>query len=219
MIRHRIPPSLLRKEVLVDPEFLEDFAGFGDVVFPHAFPGFIFRHVGGVALDVEPMRSALRAEYPGIDVLDLDPSSFPPGNRIFVEVPPDVARSVVVRAVVLGYEQIFGVARESLVLSLTAEPGWKEYNAEAALIQSFYEVEDAYRLPSDAFYPHPRGSMAGFVLRRVRTYSDVGGYYSFLRRVFSSKRRKLAAMGFPDERRPFEIPPEDMLELYETTKQ
>ena len=217
MIKHRIPPSLLRKEVLVDTEFIEDFSEFGDVVFPYAFPGFIFRYVRGVALDEEPMRSALRAEYPEIEVLDTPPDDFPPGKNLFVETPPERTKDVLVRAVLLGYDRIYGVARESVVLSLTAEPGWKEYSAAAALLQTFYEIDDAYRLPADAFYPHPRGSVAGFVFSKSRDYDDVSGYYGFLRRIFSSKRKKLSNLGYDNDRRPFEIPPEDLLELYETT--
>jgi len=217
MIRYRIPPSLLKKEVLVDTEFLEEFAEFGDVVFPHAFPGFIFRYVKGAALDEEPMRSALRAEYPRIEVLDAPPDEFPPGERLFVETPPERTKDVVVRGIVLGYDKIYGVARESIILSFTAEPGWKEYSAAAALLQTFYEIDDAYRLPADAFYPHPRGSVAGFVFSRIRDYDDVLGYYRFLQRIFSNKRKKLSRMGYDDDRRPFEVPPEDLLELYETT--
>ncbi len=217
MIRYRIPPSLLRKEVLVDTEFLEEFAEFGDVVFPHAFPGFIFRYVGGVALDDEPMRSALRREYPGIAVLENPPEDFPAGKNLFVETPPERTKEIIVRGILHGYERIYGVARESVVLSLTAEPGWKEYSAAAAFLQTFYSVDDAYRLPADAFYPHPRGSVAGFVFSKVRDYDDLSGYYLFLTSIFSSKRKKLSNLGYKDDRRPFEIPPEELLELYETT--
>ncbi|MDN5366684.1 MAG: rRNA (adenine1518-N6/adenine1519-N6)-dimethyltransferase [Candidatus Diapherotrites archaeon] len=217
MIKYRIPPSLLRKEVLVDTEFIEEFAGHGDVVFPHAFPGFVFRYVGGTALDAEPMRSALRQEYPHVSVPDSEPEEFPSGVNVFVEAPPERTRDVITRAVLLGFEHVFGVARESVVLSVTAEPGWKEYSALSALVQTFYEVVDAYRLPSDAFYPHPRGSMAGFFFKRVREYGDVEGYYRFLQCIFQNKRKRLSNMGFDDDRRPFELEPRELLELYETT--
>jgi len=217
MIKHRIPPSLLRKEVLVDTEFLNDFAGFGDVVFPHAFPGFVFRYVGGVALDEEPMRSALTQEYPHVTVLGRPPSDFPSGENLFVEAPPELSRDVIARGVLLGFERVFGVARESVIIDVTAEPGWKEYSAFSVLVQSFYEVVDAYRLPSDAFYPHPKGSMGGFVLEKRKDYPDVKGYFDFLKRIFRHKRKKLSSLGINDDRRPVDVPPEELLEIYETT--
>jgi len=217
MVKYRIPPSLICKEVLVDEEFIQDFAEYGDAVFPHAFPGFIFRHVGGVAVDEGPMRKALASEYPHVSVPDVPPSQFPSGENLFVEAPPERVRDIVARGVLLGFKRIYGVARESVIVDLTAEPGWKEYSALSALLQSFYKVEDAYRLPSDAFYPHPKGSMGGFVAEKVKEYSDVRGYYDFLKRIFRYKRKKLSSLGIDDPRRPMDVPPEDLFELYVTT--
>lgn len=217
MIKHRIPPSLLRKEVLVDTEFLEEFAEFGNVLFPYAFPGFIFRYVGGTAIDDEPMRSAVASEYPNVVVLDVPPGEFPAGENLFVESPPERTRDVIARGISMGFRRIYGVARESIILDATAEPGWKEYSAFSALVQTFYDVVDAYRLPADAFYPHPRGSIGGFVLEKVRSYDDVSGYFAFLRRIFQHKRKKLSNLGFDDDRRPVDLAPEELLELYETT--
>lgn len=207
MMKHRIPPSFLSKEVLVDPEFLQDFACFGDVVFPHAFPGFIFRYVGGVAIDKGPLSKALGEEYPHISLSQICPS----GENLFVEAPPKLTRDVIIGGVKRGFKRIFGVARESVVSEATAEPGWSNYSAFSAFIQSFYTVQDAYGLPADAFYPHPRGSMGGFVLERVRDFEDVDGYYSFLRGAFSCKRKKLNS-----GRRPLDLSPEDLLEIYIT---
>ncbi len=218
LIKHRIPPSLLSKEVLADEEFLEEFAQRGDVLFPFAFPGLIFRYTKGIAVDREPLASALREEYPKIRVVAKDPLAFPPYERVYVEAPPALARDVVVRAALLGAHEIYGVGRESFVATLVADPGVHGYNYVSAFIQTMYDVEDAYRLPSDAFYPVPSGPMGGFVLARGRDVDRPEDYLAFLRRVFTAKRKKLKNLGIEGERRPWEMEPEALYEAFETTE-
>ena len=215
-LKYRIPPSLLGKEVLVDEEILREHA-HDDVIFPFAFPGLIFRFTGGIALEDDPrLREALRSEYPHVDVRG-NPLAFPPGEHLFVEAPPQHVRPILLRGMELGFPEISGVFRESVGIHLVAEPGWREYSPLSVLATLFYEVE-AYRLPADAFYPHPRGSMAEFRMKRKREYPRIKEFHAFLRRLFSEKRRKLSTLlpHAPDTR-VFQAPPEMLLELFETT--
>ena len=217
LIKHRIPPTLLSKEVLADEEFLEEFAERGEVLFPFAFPGLIFRYTKGIAVDQEPLASALRSEYPNVRVISKDPLSFPPFRRVYVEAPPVHARDVVIRAALLDAEEIYGVGRESFVATLVSEPGLHGYTYVSAFIQTLYAVEDAYRLPSDAFYPVPSGPMGGFVLVKKRRISNPDRYLQFLKRLFTAKRKKLKNLGVEGGRRPWEMAPEELLEVFETT--
>jgi len=218
LVRYRVPQSLLQKEVLVDTEFLEEFTRFGDVFFPFAFPGLIFRYVGGIAADRSPLLDPLRSLYPHVRVTELFDNY--PSLPTFVEAPPRDVRSVLVNAVASDAPQIFGVARESVVATVVAEPGYPEYSALSAYVQTYYDIVDAYRLPSDAFYPVPRGSMAGFVLRRVKGHDRHSfSYWKFLQKVFSNRRKKIDVRGNIYELRPADAEPEDLYRIFETTMQ
>ncbi len=212
LLRYRIPRTLLEKPVLVDTEFLEDFSGFGDVFYPYAFPGFIFRYVGGIAADRPDFHDALRDLYPHVHVTTL--SDVYPAMPTFVEAPPKDVRLVIVHSVVSGAGYIFGTARESVVASIVSEPGDPDYSAISAFVQTYYDVVDAYRLPSDAFYPVPRGSMGGFILKRVRPHDRMASaYWRFLQNVFTNRRRKID--GF--DLRPADASPEDLYRIFGTT--
>jgi hypothetical protein len=216
LVRYRVPHSLLQKEVLVDTEFLEEFTRFGDVFFPYAFPGLIFRYVGGIAADDTRFHPALRALYPHIRITTL--SSRYAALPVFVEAPPQSVRDVIATAVISDAPVIMGVARESVVASVVAEPGDPDYSALSAFVQTYYDIDDAYRLPSDAFYPVPRGSMAGFVLKRVSDHDRYAEkYWQFLRTVFTNKRRKIEWAGNTYEVRPQDAEPETLRRIFETT--
>jgi len=218
LVRYRMPASLLQKEVLVDTEFLEEFTRFGDVFFPFAFPGLIFRYVGGIAADRPPLLAPLRDLYSHVHVTELSDNY--PALPTFVEAPPRGVRNVLVNAVASDAPQIFGVARESVVASVVAEPGYPEYSALSAFVQTYYDIVDAYRLPSDAFYPVPRGSMAGFVLKRVKGHDRHSfTYWKFLQQVFTNRRKKIDVQGNIYELRPADAEPEDLHRIFETTVQ
>jgi len=218
LVRYRVPQTLLQKEVLVDTEFLEDFTRYGDVFFPYAFPGLIFRYVGGIAADRPELLRPLSEMYPRIRVTELSDSY--PALPTIVEAPPRAVRDVVVNAVLGDAPYIMGVARESVVASIVAEPGYPEYSALSAFVQTYYDVLDAYRLPSDAFYPVPKGSMGGFVLKRVRGHDrHAYTYWKFLQQVFTNRRKKIALRGNIYDLRPADAGPADLYRIFETTVQ
>ncbi len=195
LVRYRIPPTLVGKPVVVAEDLLEEYASGGDIVFPYAFPGLIFRYTGGIALDDHPAKiRALQSEYPHVRVLE-NPLRFPAGERLYVEAPPQRTRDVLVRGILLGFKEILGVARESVGIHITAEPGWREYGPLSVLAQYFYRIE-AYRLPNDVFSPTPKGPMAEIRMKAHRRVKGAERFYSFLRRVFSERKRLLSSI-FP----------------------
>ncbi len=211
LYKYRIPPSELKKEVLVDRDLLQEIPD--DIHFPFAFPGLPFKFVHGVAWEEGRKAEAVEKEY-GVEVRGR-PLEFSGGERLYLEAPPERARDVLVRAAVEGYKTIVGVCRERLGVILTAEPGWPEYSPLTVLFSLLYDVE-AYRLPAQAFFPHPRGSMAWIEARREREIEDPKGFFRFLQRLFKHKKKKLSnLLPVDDERRVVEVPPKELLKIYE----
>ncbi len=216
LAKYRVPPTLVRKPVVVDEDLIKEFAK-GDVVFPYAFPGLIFRFVGGVALDDHPAKlNALRSEYTHITVLS-DPLNFPRGRTLYLETPPERTRDVLIRAMLLGFPEIVGTLRESIGVHLVAEPGWREYDPLSVLAQFLYKVE-AYRLPNDVFYPTPKGPMAEVRMVLHRRLENPSMFYAFLKKVFQHRRRLLSAMfpGAPNVRVQ-DADPDTLFEVFEST--
>lgn len=216
LVRYRVPPTLIGKPVVVDEDLLREFAR-GDVVFPYAFPGLIFRFVGGTALDDHPVKlNALRSEYPHIRVSP-NPLRFPAGDRLHLETPPERTRDVLSRAMILGFSEIIGTLRESVAVHLVAEPGWREYGPLSVLAQYLYRIE-AYRLPNDAFYPTPKGPMAELRMVMHRRLEDPSSFYAFLKRIFQQRRRLLSSIipGAPGVRVQ-DADPETLFEVFEST--
>ncbi len=211
--KYRIPPSELRKEVLVDKEILENEIPDG-IDFPFAFPGLPFRFHGGVAWEEGKKAEAVKAEY-GVEVRG-KPMEFSGGTRLFLEAPPEKTRDVLEKAAQQGYEEIIGVCRERLGVILSAEPGWPEYSPLTVIYSLFYDVE-AYRMPAQSFYPHPKGSMAWVEARlKERPRINMDQFLSFLKRLFTNKKKKVSnIVPVDEERRPYELPPERLLEIYE----
>ncbi len=220
--KYRIPLSSLNKEVLVDEELLEEAVEYlpDEITAPFAFPGFIFREKGGVALETEePRVRAVREEY-GVDARLWTPPDFhsnTPG--IFLEPDYRYSRDTLLTSLINQPTRMVIAARESVLLSLVAEPGWREYSPITVVVGCFYEVEDIFRVENQAFYPPGRSSMGMAFIRLRRPYHMMSSFVSFLKGLFTQRKKKVRVRGEVREERVDRLAPEDLLELFETTRE
>ena len=218
--RYGIPLPSLNKEVLIDEELLRESADFlgKDLLAPFAFPGFIFQFSRGIGLDIDERRCrAVREEYNIPCQVWSPPDFLLLKDSVFLEPDYRYAREVLLKTVLNQPERFVFVGRESVLLSVVAEPGWREYSPLSVLTQLLYDVEDIFRVENQAFFPPGKSSM-GMAFFSLRERRDVERFYTFLRRAFERKRQKLRAGGRVWEKRPSEMEPQELWEAYETTK-
>ncbi len=208
MRKYKIPPPL-KKEVLVNKDLLEEAAEYLDnfCVF-QAFPGFIFLHGKGMALEIdERLLEAVKKEY-GVDGKVWDGRFGCYG--LYLEVNVDMAKDVFERALVSFPERLVVVGRETLLIRIEAEPGWREYSPVSVVSQLFYRVDDIFALDNRDVYP-PRSGIGIAFLKKERNYDRGELFLSFLRRVFSQRNKKVLG------ERPERLSPEELLQRFETT--
>ncbi len=75
---------------------------------------------------------------------------------------------------------------------LVSEPGTKEYGRLTVLYKLGHEVEILKTVPPSCFYPKPRVSSVIVRIKKTdRSSLDYEGFSSFLRSIFSHRRKKL----------------------------
>ncbi len=200
--KYRVPLSDVDKEVLLDEDLYGEAASFlGESHVFYAFPGFFFKFGRGICHERGVKARAVEGEF-GVRCLeDVRPFS---GQRVFSEPEHGVARALVEEAVGSGIERGVFVARESVLIRLVAEPGWREYSPVSVISSLFYDVE-AFRVENQAFF-FGRSPMGMAFLRRKKEFE--GSFVEFLERVFREGR--------VGGRRVEKTDPEEFLELYTT---
>ena len=218
--KYKVPLPSLNKEVLVDEELYDEIAGFlpESVTAPFAFPGFIFRYKKGTALDTDERKvKALEEEY-GVPSILWEPPSFDLKDEgVFLEPDYRFARDTLIESLLNQPRSLVSVTRESVLLSIIAEPGWPEYSPITVLTSLFYDVVDAFRVESQAFYPPGKSSMGIAFLRLEKPYPRIREFYAFLKKLFLNRKKKVKVENQKEEKRVDQMDPEELLELFETT--
>ena len=218
--RYRVPITTLNKEVLIDEELLEEASRYIDqpVTVPYAFPGFIFRWLQGFALETEERRlNAVKEEYKVLGDL-FNPPYFPLVNEsIYLEPDYRFSRDSLMISLLHQPKRLVVVTRESVLLSLIAEPGWREYSPITVISGLFYTVDDVFRLSNDSFYPPGKSSMGMAFIRLRRPYLKLDAFYRFLKQMFIQRKKKVKIGHLKMEKRVDQLSPEELLELFETT--
>ncbi|NPA86749.1 MAG: hypothetical protein GXO00_01960 [Candidatus Diapherotrites archaeon] len=218
--KYKIPLTDLNKEVLVDEELLEEAAIFLDAptTAPFAFPGFIFKFLEGTALENDERKlEAVTSEY-GVPGELWEPPKVPLRDEtIFLEPDYRYARDVLAHSLIAFPKRMVSVTRESVLLSLIAEPGWREYSPITVIASLFYEVNDAFRVETQKFFPPGKSSMGMAFLSLKRPYPRAEGFLHFLKNLFTQRKKKVKIGGVESDKRVDQMDPEELLELFETT--
>ncbi len=218
--KYKVSLPSLNKEVLIDEELYDEISDFlpRSVTVPFAFPGFIFRYKTGTALDTDERKvEALKEEY-GVRSILWEPPSFELyGDGIFLEPDYRFARETLVYSLINQPSSLVSVTRESVLLSIIAEPGWPEYSPITVLATLFYDVVDAFRVESQSFYPPGKSSMGIAFLHLKKPYPRIEEFYNFLKRLFLNRKKKVRVGSQKEEKRVDQMEPEELLELFETT--
>ena len=80
---------------------------------------------------------------------------------------------------------------------ILSAPGEKTYSWQSVWMQSFFKVERGFNIPPSAFHPRPK--VTSTVLRLIPredrlSVEKTSGFLSFLRHVFSGRKRKLSSV-------------------------
>ncbi len=220
MRQYRIPATDLDKEVLVDEKIVEELTDYikKGVTAPFAFPGFIFRYTKGEGYEKDERKRKAVSEEFGIKVHSWDPPEYDLiFDNVYVEPEVKYAKDVIDITLQNLPEISIFVTRESVLLHLIAEPGWKEYGPSSVVFNIFYDVADSFRLPNDSFFPVGKSSMGVVIGERISKYRYIEEFYNFLKQAFSEKRKKLRVGEKVYDKRPLEIEPEEFLSIFETT--
>lgn len=200
--KYKIPLSEINKEVLIDEELYHEAASFLDE--PHifyAFPGFFFKFKNGFCHERGRKALSISEEY-GVDCIDImEPKS---GSNVFAEPEHGEARDFIESAVFVGIDRGVFIARESILVRLIAEPGWREYSPLSVVTSLFYEI-DAFRVENQAFF-FGRSPMGMAFLEKKKYFNN--DFVKFVRNIF--KRGKIGS------KRVEKIDPEEILEMYDS---
>ncbi len=216
--KYKVPLSDLNKEVLVDEELLEEVAEFlgGNVTALFAFPGLIFRYRKGLGLDTDERKVRAVIEEYGVRGELWEPPSFSlETEAVYLEPDYRFARDTLLETLSLFPRRAVSVTRESVLLSVIAEPGWREYSPITVVAELFYDVEDAFRVDSASFFPRGKSSLGMVLFKLRRPYPRIREFLSFLKKVFNTKRKRVESGG----KRPWEMYPDELLEYFETTRE
>lgn len=97
---------------------------------------------------------------------------------------------------------VFMIQKE-LAERLLAKPGSKKYNSLSILVQTFSKIQKICEIPPTCFYPEPQVKSTLIKITPKQTDLDFEKYNSFIRAIFSSKRKTLvnnAKNKYPKER-------------------
>ncbi len=155
---------------------------------PDAFPGVIFKFSKGKASGGKRECEALRREY-GVECGEYR------REPLYIEVPWEEGKRYIEEWLLRLPPRIVIAGRESPLLSLLAEPGWREYSPLTVLFRTFYDEVESYRLEQQAFFPGK--SPCGVVFAEKKREGDAR---SFLERVKAVFRKENASKRWDVER-------------------
>jgi 16S rRNA (adenine1518-N6/adenine1519-N6)-dimethyltransferase len=174
-----------------------------------ALTGFVAGRAGRViALEIDrALGSALRAQFPGVEVLDADGRSWnyaglavPAGGRVLIlgNLPYSVGKPILmalIEARAAIHEMALMLQRE-VAERIAAPPGGKTYGSLSVFAQLHCDVRLALRVPPGAFRPPPKVDSAVLHLRVLREprvpLADPRRFESVVRAAFAQRRKMLA---------------------------
>jgi len=161
-----------------------------------------------IALEIDrALSAALRARWPGVEVLDADARSWnyaglaaQAGGRVLIlgNLPYSVGKPILmalIEARAAIHEMALMLQRE-VAERIAAPPGGKSYGSLSVFTQLHCDVRLALRVPPGAFRPPPKVDSAVLHLRVLREprvpLADPRRFESVVRAAFAQRRKMLA---------------------------
>jgi 16S rRNA (adenine1518-N6/adenine1519-N6)-dimethyltransferase len=174
-----------------------------------ALTGELARRAGRlVVLELDrTLLPALRARFPGVEVLEADARSWdyralirPPGGRVLVVANLPYSAGT---AILMAMARARGAIDEMVVMlqrevaeRVAAVPGSKSYGSLSVLVQLGWEAAVILHVPPGAFRPPPKVESAVLHLRALPgprvIVADEGHFQRVVRAAFSQRRKTLA---------------------------
>ena len=153
------------------------------------------------------------------DALKIDLPEF---DKVVSNLPYDISRKVTEKLLKEKFRLGVLVYQKEFTEKLTATPKTKSYRFISALTQSCTDVEILDEIPPKAFNPQPKVySAIARIKPRIRAEE---GYINFLHILFNQRNKriknliKVKGLENLQERRVFELSPEELSELYSCFK-
>ena len=154
--------------------------------------------------------------------------------RLVANLPYNIASPLIIELLIAGVEVLAFTVQKEVAERLKAGAGQEAYGTLSIVTQFLSDVEILRTLPPQAFWPAPKiESSLVRLTRRDRLGDSAGEFGTFVRAIFSSRRktlrkailqagqdaeRMLGVTGIDAQKRPEEISPDDFLTLFLASK-
>ncbi|WP_456487937.1 16S rRNA (adenine(1518)-N(6)/adenine(1519)-N(6))-dimethyltransferase RsmA [Candidatus Alkanophaga liquidiphilum] len=167
-----------------------------------------------------------RAEIIQSDFLKVELPRF---NKVVANIPYKLSSVITYRLLTLRPKVAVIMYQKEFAERMAAKPRTKQYGRLSVLVQFFADVELLEVVPRRSFFPPPKVDSAIVRIKQMRELDAAGKeFLQFVSVLFSQRRKKLKSSirklgiserDFDGERRPEELSPEELWELFQKVKQ
>ena len=179
----------------------------------------IYKNLEGVKnVEVRFMDFLKEKEFPGDDLIFFSNLPYSSGTEILKKVAK-------INNITRGYFMI----QKELGERIKSHPSRKTYSAISVFLQTFFSFRKLKSVSKENFFPVPQVDSTFFEFKRIRKWEDKWSRYeTFLKRVFSKRRKKIKTSIFsfikelPEfnmDLRPENLSVEEYIKLYEIFSQ